>query len=129
MPVMRRLRCSSAAGFSSSLQGPLLGRCWLTHCLGIEKAGVVDPGAVREHPGNCVRLLVSKEKGSCCIAVILLILWLLGFGAAIRSARSARAARQPATGMIGRQGVMLPEVSDASRASGELTARFFAAAA
>lgn len=27
-------------GSSSSMQGLLLGRCWLTHCLGIEKAGV-----------------------------------------------------------------------------------------
>jgi CheY-like chemotaxis protein len=24
----------------------------LTHCLGIEKAGVLEPGAVREHPGT-----------------------------------------------------------------------------
>jgi hypothetical protein len=81
VPVVRRLRCSSAAGFSSSLQGILLGWCWLTHCLGIEKAEVLEPGAVREHPGNCARLLVSKEKAVMLysIAVILLILWLLGF--------------------------------------------------
>ena len=43
-------------------------------------AGVIEPGVVREHPGKFERPRFQKRRVMLyTIAVILLILWLLGF--------------------------------------------------
>jgi hypothetical protein len=53
---------------------------WLTHCLDIEAAGVLESGVVR-NIWNLREALGFKGEGVMLytIAVILLILWLLGF--------------------------------------------------
>ena len=57
-----------------------MGQSWRTHCLGIEAAGVLEPGVVRGHPGKLSKAWFQRRRVMLyTIAVILLILWLLGF--------------------------------------------------
>jgi VIT1/CCC1 family predicted Fe2+/Mn2+ transporter len=57
-----------------------LGQAWLMHCLGIETAGVLEPGGCPRTPRK-LREAWFQRRGVMLytIAVILLILWLLGF--------------------------------------------------
>ena len=73
-PVLRR-----SPGIRAKDDYARVGQSWITHCLGIE-AGVLEPEVVREPPEPSRGFWFQRRRVMLyTIAVILLILWLLGF--------------------------------------------------